>query len=48
MNNEVRVKIYRVGSRHSINLPSGLVTETVHFHLSQMKNWLHGFMENES
>lgn len=28
MVNEVRVKIYKVGSRHSINLPSSLVTDS--------------------
>jgi hypothetical protein len=28
MVDEVKVKIYKVGSRHSINLPSGLVTDS--------------------
>ncbi len=28
MVNETKVKIYKVGSRHSINLPSGLVTDS--------------------
>ncbi len=26
---EVKVKIYKVGSRHTINLPSGFVTDSV-------------------
>ena len=29
MVNEAKIKIYKVGSRHSINLPSGLVTDSV-------------------
>ena len=29
MVNEVKVKIYKVGSRHSINLPSSLVTDSI-------------------
>ena len=28
MVNEAKVKIYKVGSRHSINLPSALVTDS--------------------
>ena len=28
MVNEAKVKIYKVGSRHSINLPSSLVTDS--------------------
>ena len=28
MVNEAQVKIYKVGSRHSINLPSSLVTDS--------------------
>ncbi len=28
MVNEVKIKIYKVGSRHSINLPSSLVTDS--------------------
>ncbi len=28
MVNEAKVKIYKVGSRHSINIPSGLVTDS--------------------
>lgn len=28
MVSEANVKIYKVGSRHSINLPSGLVTDS--------------------
>lgn len=29
MVDKVKVKIYKVGSRHSINLPSSLVTDSV-------------------
>jgi len=28
MVNETKVKIYKVGSRHTINLPSGFVTDS--------------------
>lgn len=28
MVNEVKVKIYKVGSRHTVNLPSSLVTDS--------------------
>lgn len=28
MVNEAKVKIYKVGSRHSVNLPSALVTDS--------------------
>ena len=29
MVNEAKIKIYKVGSRHSINLPSSLVTDSI-------------------
>ena len=29
MVNEAKIKIYKVGSRHSVNLPSSLVTDSL-------------------